>query len=62
MGLIKMIIDIVYDYEFGKKFRNPYTEQARQTVFYSTLYKTLNTDSKQANREQKEQLKKLRGF
>ena len=56
------LLDALYDYHFNKKFKNPYTEQARQTVFYSSLYKLLNTDKQQAAREQKEKLEKMRGF
>lgn len=56
------IIDFLYEYHFKKKFKNQYTEQARQTVFYSMLYKALQSDGKQANRETKEQIKKMRGF
>lgn len=56
------LIDMLYDYHFHRKFRNPYTAQARETIFYSSLYKFLNSDQKQAQREQKEKIKKMRGF
>lgn len=56
------LIDMLYDYHFHKKFKNPYTEQARTTIFYSTLYKFLNSDQKQANRERQEKIEKMRGF
>jgi len=56
------IIDALYDYHFNKKYKNPYTDKARDTIFYSLLYKALNTDQKQANRERQEKLEKMRGF
>lgn len=56
------LIDFLYNYHFKEKYKNPYTEKAMQTIFYSNLYKLLNSDKIQENNQQKDMIKKMRGF
>ena len=59
MGLITSIIDYLYDYEFHRKYNNPFTAETRQVLFNSLLYKALQSDSKQAAKERKKKLDKM---
>ena len=56
------IIDFLYDYNFNKKYKNPYTDAVGKDIYRSILYTMLNSNKIQENEQKQDMIKKVRGF